>query len=178
MPLFLVRHAHAVSESDDRKRPLSDRGRTQVRTLVDFFRRNNQFTPAFVWHSPLLRARETAEILIHGLNSEAALVETPGLLPDDNPGQIAERIRSLNTAVNIAVVGHQPHLATLASILFENAAAAHLIDFKKAAVLALERTPPVVRKGERSFWQVSWFVSAELLTPRLVAPATESPWPR
>lgn len=178
MPLYLVRHAHAVPESENKQRPLSDRGCAQVRALTAFFRNNNQFTPAFVWHSPLARARQTAELLLNGLSSEAAMVEIPGLLPDDKPTTVAERINAIATAIHVAVVGHQPHLSALAAVLLENNTAPEIVDFKKAAVLTLERTPPALRKGERGTWQISWFVSAELLTPRPAPQATVSPWPK
>lgn len=177
MPLYLVRHAHAVSEEENRQRPLSERGREQVRTLAGFFRANHRFTPAFVWHSPLLRARETAELFLSSLGSDAALVETPGLCPDDSPAETAARIAAISSAVNIAIVGHQPHLGDLVSVLLGQKPGTAPVDIRKASVLALERTPEKVKKGERCTWVIEWHVSAELLTPRAL-PGGELPWPK
>lgn len=177
MPLYLVRHAHAVPEEQNRLRPLSDRGREQVRTLAGFFRQNNQFTPAFVWHSPLSRARETAEVLLNNLGSEAALVETPDLLPGDDPRAIAARLAGIPSALNLAIVGHQPHLGDLVSILLGQPPGEGLVEFRKASVLALERFPTSPKKGEQPSWTIQWFVTSELLTPR-PAPASNTPWPR
>lgn len=175
MPLYLVRHAHAVSEDENRQRPLSERGRAQVRTLAAFFRNNNQFTPAYIWHSPLLRARETAELLLVGLSSEAALVETPGLLPGDDPRQIVARLENIASAINIAIVGHQPHLGALATLLLRGRPDPDPFDFKKGAVLALERTSDTRGKTSHPLWLVSWFVTPDLLTNK-PAPAQDAPW--
>ena len=174
MPLYLIRHAHAVSEAENRQRPLSDRGRAQVRSLAAFFRANNLFGPAHVWHSPLIRARETAELFLIGLASEAALVETPGLRPEDDPKEIAQRLDTITTAINIALVGHQPHLGTLASLLLRGKPGPDLLDFKKGAILSLERTGELHKKTGRPLWYTNWFVTPELLVTK---PAPEAPWP-
>lgn len=174
MPLYLVRHAHAVSEAENRQRPLSENGRAQVRTLAAFLRGNNQFTPAFVWHSPLARARETAELLLIGIASEAALVETPGLLPENDPQEIATRLDSISSAINVAIVGHQPHLGALASLLLRGKPSPEVVDFRKGAVLTLERTDDTHKKNGRPRWRTCWFVTPELL---MTKPRPETPWP-
>ena len=164
MPLYLVRHAHAVSEEENPQRPLSERGRAQVRILASFFRNNNLFVPAHVWHSPLARSRETAELLLIGLASEAALVETPGLLPEDDPLEMATRLELITSAINVAVVGHQPHLGALASLLLRGKPGPELFVFKKGAILALERTDNAPKKTGQSRWRACWHVTPELLT--------------
>ncbi|MFT3868178.1 MAG: histidine phosphatase family protein [Nibricoccus sp.] len=175
MPLYLVRHAHAVDEEENRKRPLSERGRTQVRALAAFFNNNQLFTPAHVWHSPLLRARETAELLLNGLASDAALVETPDLLPEDDPVLIANRIQAINTAINIALVGHQPHLGALVTLLLRGKPARELVDVQKAAVISLGQTGEIHKKTGRALWRINWHITPDLLTAR-PAPAAQ-PWP-
>lgn len=163
MPLYLVRHAHAVSEDEDRKRPLSERGRAQTRTLASFFGKNQLFNPAHVWHSPLLRARETAEILLNSLGSEAPLVETSGLLPEDDPLEIANRLQAFNMAVNVAIVGHQPYLGALATFLLRGKSSREFINFQKAAVLSLSPSGETHKKTGRGLWEINWFVTPELL---------------
>jgi phosphohistidine phosphatase len=170
MPLYLVRHAHAVTKEEDPRRPLSERGRAQVRSLATFFRGNNLFTPAHVWHSPLIRSRETAELLLVGLASEAALVEAPGLQPEDTPEEIATRINAITSAVNVAIVGHQPQLGALATRLVRGKDGPELFDFKKGAVLALDRTTGAHKTTGQPRWLVSWLITPDLLA---VKPATE-----
>jgi phosphohistidine phosphatase len=175
MSLFLVRHAHAVTEQENRKRPLSERGRTQVRALAAFFDQNGLFAPSFVWHSPLVRARETAELLLNGLASEAALVETPGLLPEDDPLEIATRLETIATAINIALVGHQPHLGALLTQLLRGKPARELVDVRKAAVISLDPTGETHKKNGHPLWRINWIVTPELLATRPAAPNV--PWP-
>jgi len=175
MPLYLVRHAHAVTDEENRKRPLSERGRAQMRALAAFFNNNQLFTPAHVWHSPLLRARETAELLLNGLASDAALVETPGLLPEDDPLVIAKRLQAINTAINIALVGHQPHLGALTTLLLRGKPARELVDVQKAAVISLGQTGEIHKKTGLALWRINWIVTPDLLTAR---PAPAAPiWP-
>jgi phosphohistidine phosphatase len=174
MSLYLVRHAHAVTEEENRKRPLSERGRTQVRTLAAFFKNNQLFNPAYVWHSPLARARETAELLLNGLASEAALVETPGLLPEDDPMEMVARLETIATAINIALVGHQPHLGALTTLLLCGKPDREFVDFKKASVISLDPSGDTHKKTGRPLWHISWFVTPELLATR---PAPNSPEP-
>jgi phosphohistidine phosphatase len=164
MPLYLVRHAHAVSEEENRLRPLSDRGRAQVRALAAFFRNNGQFAPAYVWHSPLERTRETAELLLIGLASEAAVVETPGLLPEDDPQEMVSRLNAITSAINVAIVGHEPFLGALATQLIRGKPAPEIFDFKKCAVLALERSGNSHNKTGQPRWRACWHISPELLT--------------
>lgn len=151
--LYLVRHAHAVDATDDASRPLSERGRQQVRRLGKFLRPTDVFQPEEIWHSPLVRAHETATLLVRHLRLDVPLVLVPGLEPEDNPQAIARRLRSATRSV--AVVGHEPHLSALASLLVRGRAAPPAFVMKKCAVLALE--------GTGRLWMVRWHVSPELL---------------
>jgi phosphohistidine phosphatase SixA len=112
--------------------------------------------------------------LLIGLGSEAALVETSGLLPEDDPQEIAAHLNAINTAVNIALVGHQPHFGALTTLLLRGKPGPELLDFKKAAVLSLDRTSDVHKKTGRRLWQINWFITPELLVTK---PAPEAPWP-
>ena len=146
MNLFLIRHAHAVDVEENPLRPLSARGRTQVAQLVAFFRVDGRLTPAEIWHSPLVRSRETAALLATGLQLNAPLIEKSGLEPEDNPrAWVGPLIRE---KTDIAIVGHEPHLGVLATLLVHGSDRELHFEFKKGGVLALERT------GER--WVVKW----------------------
>src|SRR5688572_19724910 len=93
MLLHLVRHAHAVTEEENPSRPLSPRGRGEAARLARFFVGNGCFKPTQLWHSPLLRSRETADELLKRLALDAVVVETSGLLPEDDPHELAERLQ-------------------------------------------------------------------------------------
>lgn len=154
MQIYLIRHAHAVEAEEDPKRPLSKRGRKQVGRLARFLRKAEALDTVELWHSPLARSVETASLLVSELGRKIRLVQVDGLEGGDDPAIIAERIKTRRTAVG--VVGHEPHLSALASLLVAGVAEPTRFHFKKSAVVALER-------GDGT-WAVRWQLSPELLT--------------
>jgi phosphohistidine phosphatase len=163
--LYLIRHAHAAAADDDSLRPLSERGREECSRLVAFFQRNGALRPAQLWHSPLVRARETARLLADGLKLDHALVETPGLLPEDSPSEIADRIGESDTIDSLALVGHEPHLTALATLLVRGKDHPAAFDLKKGSVLAFAPTGGVHKKTGRPRWQALWHIEPALLGP-------------
>ena len=154
MKLYLVRHAHAVSDAEDPTRPLSPKGREVALAMGRWLRGNAAVDIAEVWHSPLVRARETAELFVEGARLKARLREVAGLLPEDNVAAIATALCRYGDSVMI--VGHEPHLGLLAGRLLGIETGG--VDFKKGAVLCLER----ILRGAP--WTLLWHVN-----PRLVA---------
>jgi phosphohistidine phosphatase len=149
--IYLVRHADAVSDEDNPVRPLSARGREQVARVCGILRKRPGFKPREIWHSPLERSRETAELLAKGLQLDAEIVLTPGLTPDDDPAKIAAVLET--EAGDIAIVGHEPHLGVLSSLMVHGPdRAAAYFHFPKAAVLALSPD------GRR--WRPEWLVKS------------------
>jgi len=61
MRVFLVRHAHSDPGDPDELRPLSARGRDEARTLAERLA-DHETPPRVVVSSPLLRARQTAQV--------------------------------------------------------------------------------------------------------------------
>lgn len=149
MEIYLIRHAHALDGDDDALRPLSAKGRRQIRTMAAWLRRGALLRTREFWHSPLVRARDTARLLTRRLRMRAKLVETGGLEPEANPERLARRLVRLRRPV--AVVGHEPHLSVLATRLLGERHDDPVVVMKKCAVLALERT------GSR--WTVRWMLS-------------------
>lgn len=164
MLLYLVRHAHAVTPEENPLRPLSDKGGTASTRLGAFLRGTTAFHPAQVWHSPLERARQTAELLITALHAEIMQVETDDLLPDDDPMHMARRLAYYPTTHDLALVGHEPHLAALASLLVRGKTPPVHFHLRKGAVIALERTDHITAKTGLPRWRVRWHLSPELLT--------------
>lgn len=154
MLLYLIRHADAVDTVPDHARPLSAHGRHQVAMLANFLRRTKAFSPADVWHSQLVRARETAGLLVRNLDLKISPAEIAGLTPDDDPQIVAQMLADATRPV--ALVGHEPHLSALASLLVTGATNPVVFAMKKGATLALERG------GAR--WVVRWHVEPDLLS--------------
>lgn len=165
MRLYLIRHTHAVAEEENPSRPLSPRGRTDAARLAAWLNTNRALNPTQLWHSPLERSRETASILAHHLGLDAVILETPGLLPDDSPEEVAERLETFPTGENLALVGHEPHLSALASLLVRGKRKPALFELKKGAVLALEPSGDVHKRTGRPRWHACWQICPELLPP-------------
>lgn len=163
MRLFLIRHAHALDHAVDAKRPLSERGQRITREVAAFFKANGRLRPAQVWHSPLKRAFETAADLVSVLDPKIALVETDGLLPFDDPAIIAERFRIYPTSHDVALVGHQPHLGRLTSLLTTGWPDQELVHVKKNAIICLRRSDSVFADTGLARWRVAWHYSPEFL---------------
>jgi phosphohistidine phosphatase len=161
--LYLIRHADAVTDQENPLRPLSSRGRAECSRLVKFFQQNSALRAAQFWHSPLTRAQETARLLADGLKLDAALVETPGLLPEDDPVEIVTRLDEMNTNLSVALVGHEPHLGALATLLVRGKLRPVGFEVKKGAVLAFEPAGGVHKKSGRRRWQVLWHIHPALL---------------
>jgi phosphohistidine phosphatase len=155
--LYLIRHADAIDAEPDSARPLSAQGREEARRLAAFLRPGGALIPEEIWHSPLVRARETAAILASALGWTARAQVAAGLEPEDVPGQITRRIES--AARPVVIVGHNPHLTHLATLLVTGAPAPAVFFFPKCAVLALAPGPDRRPGG----WRVSWMVTPDLL---------------
>jgi phosphohistidine phosphatase len=171
--LHLIRHADAVPAEKDPARPLSVRGRRQAKALATFFRRNGWLQPKAMWHSPLARSHETAALLAAGLEFTGPLHEESGLEPEDDPRATFARLRKVGDG--LVIVGHEPHLGLLASLLVSAdqgstvsrrsggppvpalVAGASLFVMKKAACLTLERS-----EGEPA-WSVRALVGPSLI---------------
>ncbi|MDB6128220.1 MAG: sixA, partial [Verrucomicrobia bacterium] len=134
----MIRHAHAIEGKDDATRPLSKRGKAQTRVMGRFLEAARILGAEEFWHSPLVRSRDTAELLAKHLTQRAKISEVPGLLHDDDPAIMAKRLGK--TRKPVAVVGHEPHLSALASLMVAGKPNPPLFELKKCAVMALVRS--------------------------------------
>ena len=167
MLLHLVRHAHALSEEEDPTRPLSPRGRGEIARLARFLGACGVFRPSQIWHSPLLRSLQTADALAARLLlTDTMRIEIPGLLPEDEPDEVAERLHlQPKDRGDIAIVGHEPQLSALASLLVRGKARPALFVLKKCALITLELADTTHKKTGHARWVARWHVTPELLPP-------------
>lgn len=121
MNLYIIRHAIAVEEGlpeyeSDSERPLTDKGRKRMRQIATGLR-NLGVEFDLILSSPYLRARETAEILADVFKIRKKIVFSDNLLPMADPELLVIEINENHLVDNLAVVGHEPHLSTLVSVL-------------------------------------------------------------
>ena len=133
--ICLVHHGHAIGPEVDSLRPLSERGRADVARLAEDARARG-VKPDVIWHSGKLRARQTAESFWRACNPLATCAHVRGLLPDDPPSWIRDRI--VAGPRSIMVVSHMPYLPALLHLLCGAAADPPPFDFPLHGCVALE----------------------------------------
>ena len=116
--LVLVRHAIAEPRGDefaDRDRPLTAKGRRRMGRAARGLAVLGVRCDVIV-SSPVLRARQTAEILLKALTPERSqIVYLDALSPDGEPERLLDTLRQLDPpARHIVLVGHEPDLGNLA----------------------------------------------------------------
>src|ERR1700732_1592718 len=114
MELLIVRHAIAFERDrqrwrDDGARPLSPAGMRRARKAAAGLKEFSK-TPDRVLTSPLIRARQTAQILTDVAGWPRA-EEAPELSPGVPPLEVLALLG--NRGKLVAVVGHQPGLGAL-----------------------------------------------------------------
>ena len=92
--------------------------------------------------SPLVRARQTADILAAALQPHPPIVETGALAPGAAPQAVLDVLAGHGRRHRIALVGHEPDLGRLAARL---AGFGRPLPFKKGAVCRIDfpASPPV-----------------------------------
>jgi len=108
--LVLVHHGDAVGPDVDAMRPLSSVGRAATERLAGLAAQRG-VKPDVIWHSGKLRARQTAELFWKTCNPFALFTAERGLLPDDPPQWMHDRLTGETRSVLIA--GHMPYLPRL-----------------------------------------------------------------
>ncbi|HEV7558980.1 MAG TPA: phosphohistidine phosphatase SixA [Kofleriaceae bacterium] len=119
MQVFLIRHATAVDETlelSDAARFLTEHGRNQARNLGDRLRWHD-CEPTRVWSSPLVRAVQTAELVVSGLHSATTIEILPSLAPSESPRGVVTAIHALPADALVVIVGHEPTLSELGALL-------------------------------------------------------------
>lgn len=112
MQLFLVRHAIAAAsapERPDASRPLTAEGREKFSRAVRGARALG-WRFDHIYHSPLTRAAQTAELLAPLLKGPMTALPDLARAPD-------EEMLAHIEGTKVALVGHEPHLGALLSWL-------------------------------------------------------------
>ena len=138
MNLYFLRHAkagpHRRRFKPDSKRPLTQEGEKQARKVACGIRELNLKLEMIV-SSPYVRAFQTAQIAADVLGT--TLHTTENLGADVSPEKLVEHLNArYSETKNILLVGHEPYLSKLMSVLLSGKADMR-IDFKKAGLAKL-----------------------------------------
>ena len=153
--LYLVQHAEAKSEQEDPQRPLSDKGRADIKKVAAFVAQQKTIQVKTILHSGKTRSQQTAEALAQFLKPSERIKQTEGLEPLTDPSTWAARLADANE--DIMLVGHLPHLNKLAAQVLCQDANRKIIDFQMGGIACLSR-------DESGTWSVRWMVVPGMLS--------------
>ena len=144
MELLLIRHAAAEPTppgSRDAARALTPAGRAHFERIVDGLRHLDLRIDRAL-HSPLLRAVQTADLLLPLLDGETEV--TPWLASP--PAEALLKLIQNAPAGRTALIGHEPHLSTLAAWLVLGGAAHDALS--QSSVFGLEKGGALQLSGD------------------------------
>jgi phosphohistidine phosphatase len=138
MELFFMRHAEAERRerySNDHHRPLTEQGRqTQslvARALVSVLQPLHHLLS-----SPLVRARQTADIVAAALPFDGQVEETAILGADCTAGAVLRLLQGYPRDTRILCVGHEPDMSRLSAICLDGGGHS-TIAFQPGAIIGL-----------------------------------------
>ncbi len=159
MDLYVLRHGLAGTRGspeypNDDERPLTSRG---VRRMIRQTRglRSIGLSVDVIITSPLTRAAQTAEIVHQGLDESIRLTVSEALAPTGDPAALMAQLAMDRPSVDrVMIVGHEPYLSGLISVL-ATGGTEPVIRLKKGALCKL-RVP--IPKHGRCGW-IEWFLT-------------------
>lgn len=161
MMLYLVRHAWAGHFGDpewpnDFERPLTEKGVKRFSSVLKKLTAR-EFSPTLVATSPLVRCRQTAELIAEHVNPQPEIAELDELRPGSELESLVEwTAKQSEQADSIAWVGHAPDVGRMAAALIGQAG---WIRLAKGAVCAIRfYDTPELGGGE-----LRWLVTAKIL---------------
>jgi phosphohistidine phosphatase len=160
--LYLLRHGIAAAKDDpafesDSERPLTKKGIKKFRKAARGIERLGISFDAIL-SSPLVRARQTTDLIAEILGQESAIDEIAALAPDTSTDQLLSELTSIEGKEHVMLVGHEPFLGKRAGFLLTRKNDSDVrIPLRKGGICRIEiDTVPPTQPG-----QMHW-----LLTPK------------
>ncbi len=159
MDVYILRHgkaeARSTGVSGDAGRRLTESGRREMGDVAAGIV-SLGIMPRHVISSPLVRAKETASIVIELLSkagSAPRIAIWPELKPESNILETHRRLINMAPDTSIMLVGHEPHLSSLASSMALSSGAGDnlLLNLKKGGVIMVRGSAsgPMIRGSMR-----------------------------
>ena len=162
MNLYLMRHGIAAAQDDpsvshDGERPLTAKGIKRIRRAAKgMLRLGISFDSLLT--SPLLRARQTAELVAHAFGIEDRLEEISGLAPESTVEHLTLGLTRYQDREHLLLVGHEPLLSNFAGYLLAGQRATKLtLELKKGSLCRIETEALAAGAPAKLHW---------LLTPK------------
>jgi phosphohistidine phosphatase len=157
--LYLVRHAIAAERGDDwpddDKRPLTERGISRFKESVGGLKALDAIIDE-IFTSPLVRARQTADLLAAGVEGRPPVKLLDALAPGHPSAVVMTQLAKTAKHHRIALVGHEPDLGELAAYLI---GARRPLPFKKGGICRID----VAGVSSKVAGTLVWFVTPKIL---------------
>ncbi len=158
MEIYLIRHgiaADASPDGSDRLRELTAEGVAKLRGEAAGLDRL-EVRLGLILSSPLVRARQTADVLARHLGTKPPVVVSSALAPSGSPADVAAELRKHQNVGPIALVGHEPGIGMLAARWLGAPAP---IGFKRGGVCRIDFDASI-RDGAGT---LRWFATPKML---------------
>jgi phosphohistidine phosphatase len=157
--IYLVRHAIAAERGedwpDDTKRPLTERGIDRFKESVTGLKELDAVIEE-IFTSPLVRARQTADLLAAGVSGRPSVKLLDALAPGHPPATVVAQLAKVAKRRCLALVGHEPDLGELAAHLI---GARQPLPFKKGGICRIDLAGLTAKAGGT----LVWFVTPKIL---------------
>lgn len=145
MLLYLLRHAEAEPHrADDFSRKLTEKGQKQARRIGSFLAERD-IKPDLIITSPVLRARQTADLAAKELEADVP-TEAPWLACGMNPERALAELAGYTKLGSVMIVGHEPDFSALVAHLLDLGSSAS-VNISKASLTCIEFSRPVAGSG-------------------------------
>jgi phosphohistidine phosphatase len=157
--IYLVRHAIAAERGedwpDDTKRPLTERGISRFKESVGGLKALDAVIDE-IFTSPLVRTRQTADLLAAGIDGKPTVKLLDALAPGHAPAAVMTQLAKAAKRRRIALVGHEPDLGELAAALID---ARRALPFRKGGMCRID----VGGLTTKPSGTLVWFVTPKVL---------------
>jgi phosphohistidine phosphatase len=155
--VYFLRHGIAADrdewKGDDASRPLTAEGRERMEREAKALAKIG-LDPGVIVTSPLVRARQTAEILADALKIRGKLVEDERVAQNFDRAKLAGVLQDHAGVESVLVVGHEPDFSALVGEVVGGAA----IVLKKGGIACVELASASAPAGE-----LLWLVPPKVL---------------
>jgi phosphohistidine phosphatase len=143
MNLYFMRHGIAVAADDpsvihENERPLTNKGVKRLRRAARGLRRLD-IPLDVILTSPVLRARQSADIVAEALGMEARLEEISGLAPENTVEHLFFDLTRYQDRQHLMLMGHEPLISqTICFLLCKTRSHGFEIKVRKGSVCRIE----------------------------------------
>ncbi|MBI5033219.1 MAG: phosphohistidine phosphatase SixA [Chloroflexi bacterium] len=158
MKIYFLRHGIAAErgewQGEEAERPLTDEGIQKTNSIADTLAQLELGLDAII-SSPLVRAKQTAEIVAKKLNRESKMVEDKRLAPGFDADKLRDILLDHPYGNTVMIVGHEPDLSETISELIGGGR----IVIKKGGLALVDLPNAHSKRGE-----LLWLMSPKMMT--------------